>query len=353
MPGRLDVGVTMTANLPPLSVLDLAMVGEGQTSAVALSGTTALAQRAESLGYARFWVAEHHNMPAVASTSPPVLIAHVAARTDHIRVGSGGVMLPNHPPLVVAEQFAMLEALHAGRIDLGIGRAPGTDPATAAALRRSPDALGAADFPQHLAELLALLGLREPVDAAARFSATPAAVSAPAIVLLGSSGFSAQLAGELGLPFSFAHHFAGENTLPAVELYRRRFRPSPLLERPHVIVTASVLLADSDEEAEWLAGPSRLMMLGLRTGQLRPLYSPDQAAVHPQRDMAGSIPTTQLVGTRETAVPRLRRLAEATGADEVMVTATTHGLAERMRSFELLADAWGLAAQVPQSFGAA
>src|SRR6476659_6167702 len=193
---------------PALSALDLAIVSEGKTSASALADTTSLAQRADELGFTRFWVAEHHTMRTVASTTPSVLIAHLAARTARIRVGSGGVMLPNHPPLVVAEQFAMLEALHPGRIDLGIGRAPGTDPATAAALRRSPAALGAADFPLHLIDLMGMLGdVRTDAGLWSQFAATPVSTSTPWIGLLGSSGYSAELAGYLGLPFSFAHHF--------------------------------------------------------------------------------------------------------------------------------------------------
>ena len=212
----------------PLSVLDLSILNEGATSADALADTTTLARRADELGYRRFWVAEHHNMPSVACTSPPVLIAHLAASTRRMIIGSGGVMLPNHAPLVVAEQFAMLEALHPGRIDLGIGRAPGTYQQTALALRRDPEALGAEDFPVHLLDLMALLGDRREVewagmpnraDFAARFRATPVALSSPTIHLLGSSGYSAQLAGLLGLPFAFAHHFDMGGTLQAAELY--------------------------------------------------------------------------------------------------------------------------------------
>lgn len=333
--------MTMTdASDVPLSILDLALVGTEQTSSVALHATTALAQRAEALGYLRFWVAEHHNMPAVASTSPPVLIAHLAAHTSRLRVGSGGVMLPNHAPLVVAEQFAMLEALHPGRIDLGIGRAPGTDPATAMALRRSPDALGAEDFPEHLAALMELLGDAEGGRRRGRLDATPRAASAPTVVLLGSSGFSAQLAGTLGLPFAFAHHFAGGNTLPAAELYRRTFRPSAALARPYLIVTVSVVTADGEEQARWFARPSQLMMLSLRTGQLRPLHSPTEAAEHPQRDVAERLRSTQLVGTPEAVTTDLRELVRATGADELMITTPTHGLQERLHSVELLAGAW-------------
>jgi luciferase family oxidoreductase group 1 len=327
----------------PLSVLDLATVGTGQSTSDALSATGELARAADRLGYTRFWVAEHHNMPAVASTSPPVLIAHLAAMTERIHVGSGGVMLPNHAPLVVAEQFALLEALHPGRIDLGIGRAPGTDQQTALALRRDPAALSAEDFPQHLLDLLGLFG-DERVEGglAERFTATPAAQSAPAVMLLGSSGFSAQLAGALGLPFAFAHHFGGPHTLEAVQLYRDSFRPSPVLERPYAIVTANVLTADSAEEASRLALPGKIMRLAIRTNRLRPLPNPDEAAVDPDRAAAEAMPSNAIVGTPDDAVAALRDLAGRTGADELMISASTHGVRERVHSLELLAAAWGL-----------
>ncbi len=329
---------------PPLSVLDLANVAEGRSSADALRDTTALAQLADRLGYHRFWVAEHHNMPMVASTSPPVLIAHLAAATNDIRVGSGGVMLPNFPPLVVAEQFALLEALHPGRIDLGIGRAPGTDPMTAAALRRSADALGADDFPQHLVELLGLLGDdRADTDLSRRFRATPQASTQPSVWLLGSSGYSAQVAGQLGLPFAFAHHFGSRHTETALELYRSRFTPSPVLSHPYAIVTASVIAASDPEEAEWLAGPSRVMSIGLRTNQLRPIVTPEEA----ERFLSGiaaerleAIRGTQYAGVPETVTERLRSLVERTGADELMITATVHDGAVRERTLELLAKTW-------------
>jgi luciferase family oxidoreductase group 1 len=220
-------------------VLDLSMVSAGMSSATALAATTELARAAERLGYLRFWVAEHHNMETVASTSPAVLIAHVAASTASIHVGSGGVMLPNHAPLVIAEQFAMLEALHPGRIDLGIGRAPGTDPLTAAALRRTPD-MTADTFPRDLVEVLGWLGDdRVEPGAWSRFRATPAATSRPTIVLLGSSDFSARLAGQLGLGFAFAHHFDLPGTMEALAIYREHFSPSPDLAAPYAIVTAS------------------------------------------------------------------------------------------------------------------
>ncbi|MGY1624846.1 LLM class flavin-dependent oxidoreductase [Geodermatophilus sp. SYSU D00965] len=330
----------------PLSVLELATVGSGQSTADALAATTRVAQAADRLGYTRLWVAEHHNMPAVASTNPPVLIAHLAAVTERIRIGSGGVMLPNHAPLVVAEQFALLEALHPGRVDLGIGRAPGTDQQTAVALRRDPAALSADDFPQHLIDLLGLFGdPRVEGGLADKFRATPAASSAPQVVLLGSSGFSAQLAGHLGLPFAFAHHFGSPHTLTAVELYRDTFRPSPVLERPYTIVTANVLAAETDEQARRLALPGQLMRLSIRLNRLRPVPTTEEAEVDPERAAAEGMASNAIVGDVGSAVDRLRRLAADTGADELMLTASTHGVDERVRSLELVARAWGLTAR--------
>ncbi len=330
----------------PLSVLELATVGSGQTTADALAHTVAVAQAADRLGFRRLWVAEHHNMPAVASTNPPVLIAHLAAVTERIAVGSGGVMLPNHAPLVVAEQFALLEALHPGRIDLGIGRAPGTDQHTALALRRDPKALSAEDFPTNVVDLLGLFG-DERVEGglAERFSATPAAVSAPPVVLLGSSGFSAQLAGQLGLPFTFAHHFGSPNTVAALELYRETFAPSAVLDRPYAIVTANTLVAEDDDTARRLALPGQLMRLSIRTNRLRPVPTLAEAAVDPERAAAEAMPSNAIIGGPQRAVAELRRLAADTGADELMVTASTHGVAERVRSLELLAQAWELPAE--------
>jgi luciferase family oxidoreductase group 1 len=324
----------------PRSVLDLSTVSDGHTSADALADTTTLARRAEELGYVRFWVAEHHNMATVASTSPPVLMAHLAASTSKIRVGSGGVMLPNHAPLVVAEQFAMLEALHPGRVDLGIGRAPGTDPATAAALRRSPD-LSAEDFPRDLLDLMGLLGDRRVEQGAwSRFRATPVATSSPQIVLLGSSDYSAQVAGQLGLGFGFAHHFDMGGVLEACALYRQTFRPSEQLAEPYTIVTAGVLAADDAEQAEHLSGPARLAILGIRTGRRMALLPPDQAAVHPDIDVARSMPSNRIVDDGPGAVARLMELAERTQASELMISTMTYGLPERIRTLELLAEHW-------------
>ncbi len=311
----------------------------GTTSGQALRQTTELARRTEELGYRRFWVAEHHNMPAIASSAPAVLIAHLAAATSRIRVGSGGVMLPNHAPLVVAEQFGTLEALHPGRIDLGIGRAPGTDQLTALALRRTMEGLSAEAFPEELADLI---GLFTGADPAARITATPGRGDMPAIWLLGSSGFSAQLAGLLGLPFSFAHHFSSANTVPALALYRQSFRPSRWLDRPQAMVAVSVICADTDERARWLSGPAALSFLQLRAGRPQPLASPAEAAAYPysERDRAFAAErfAGQALGSPDTVSRQLAQLVERTGADELMLTTMVYDISDRTRSFELVAE---------------
>jgi luciferase family oxidoreductase group 1 len=323
----------------PLSVLDLAPVSTGSTPAEALRNTLDLARHVERLGYLRHWVAEHHNMPGIASSSPPVLIAHIASVTETIRVGSGGVMLPNHQPLVVAEQFGMLEALHPGRIDLGIGRAPGTDQITAHALRRTTDP-AAEDLPQQLAELLAFFEGRYP-----RITAVPGAGYKPAIWLLGSSGFSAQLAGELGLPFSFAHHFMPQNTLAALGIYRRSFRPSADLEAPYAKIGVAVVCAPTDEEARWLHSPGGLSFLRLRSGEPGPFPSPEEAAEAAkgfspsERTFVERWGDSHIVGSPETVRAGLEELRERTGADELMLTTMVHAHEDRMRSFELVAQA--------------
>jgi luciferase family oxidoreductase group 1 len=330
----------------PLSVLDLSPVAAGTTSGQALRQTTQLAVRTEQLGYRRFWVAEHHNMPAIASSAPAVLIAHLAAATATIRVGSGGVMLPNHAPLVVAEQFGTLEALHPGRIDLGIGRAPGTDQLTALALRRTMEGLSAERFPEELGDLIALFADERP---GARMIATPGRGDMPAIWLLGSSGFSAQLAGMLGLPFSFAHHFSAANTVPALALYRQYFRPSAWLQRPYAMVAVSAICADTDERARWLAGPAALSFLQLRAGMPQPLASPAEAAAYPYTELDRQYATErtagQAVGSPETVGAALAGLLERTGADELMLTTMVYDIQDRIRSFELIAEkvAGGLA----------
>lgn len=322
-------------------MLDLSVLNDGQGTPQALADTAALAARADALGFLRFWVAEHHNMPSVACTAPTVMMAHLAAVTERIRVGSGGVMLPNHAPLVVAEQFAMLEALHPGRIDVGVGRAPGTDQRTAAAVRRSAELLGADDFPRDLLDLMGLLGdARGDEGLWQHFRATPAATTHPPVFLLGSSGYSAQLAAHLGLPFAFAHHFDMGGALQATELYHHGFRPSAALERPYMIITANVLLADTKEDADWHAAPGRLTALGRRTGRFIRLPSPQDAAVHPDLDEAMRLPSSRVVGTPDDAVPALRALVDRTGAAELMVTSVAYDRSARIRSIELLAEHW-------------
>ncbi|WP_280840803.1 LLM class flavin-dependent oxidoreductase [Micromonospora sp. A200] len=322
----------------PMSVLDLAPVARGASAGEALRATTELARRTEELGYRRLWVAEHHNMPAIASSAPAVLLAHLAAHTSTIRLGSGGVMLPNHAPLVVAEQFGTLEALHPGRIDLGIGRAPGTDQVTALALRRTMEGLSAEGFPRELADLMNYFSGDEP----GQITATPGLGQSPAVWLLGSSGFSAQLAGLLGLPFSFAHHFSAQNTLPALELYRQNFRPSRWLEQPYAMVAVNVVCAETDERAEWLAGPSALSFLKLRSGRPEPLATPEEAAAYPynefEREFVRQRRDGQAMGSPETVRRQLGDLLARTGADELMVTTMVYDVADRVRSFELVAD---------------
>ncbi|GIM95614.1 LLM class flavin-dependent oxidoreductase [Paractinoplanes toevensis] len=332
----------------PLSVLDLATVRAGHTSADALRGTLDIARTADEWGYHRFWVAEHHNMPAVASTAPPVLIASVAAQTRRIKVGSGGVMLPNHMPFVVAEQFAILEALHPGRIDLGIGRAPGTDQATAAALRGVSPYLTVEQFPEHLQTLMALLGDdRIDTGTAARLTATPAAESYPEVWMLGSSTYGAQVAAALGLPFCYAYHFAMSSDVEsALHLYRSGFKPSPQHPEPHVMVSASVIAAETTEEARYLAGPSRIMALSLRTGRLGPIISPEEAATVELSDldraMLDSLPGTQYAGTAEEVVANLDELVDRTGANELILAGTVYDPATRQDSLARIAKVWGL-----------
>jgi luciferase family oxidoreductase group 1 len=323
----------------PLSVLDLATVSTGSTPARALADTTALAKVAEELGYYRLWVAEHHGMPAVASSAPAVLIAHLANATTTLRVGSGGVMLPNHAPLVIAEQFGTLEALHPGRIDLGIGRAPGTDPVTARALRRSRD-LDVDTFPDDVVEVIRYL--METDGPAGHPAAVPGHGYLPEVWLLGSSVYSAELAGMLGLPFSFAYHFAPKYLDAAFERYRSAFRPSFLLAEPHVMVAVSVLCAPDADEAKWLAGPSALAILQLRSGRLAPLPSPEEADAYEyspaEAALVADMTATHLVGDPELVAAGLIELQQRTGADEIMLSTRAHSLEARARSLTLIAD---------------
>lgn len=320
----------------PMSVLDLVPVPEGGSSRQALADSVALARQVDTLGYHRYWVAEHHGMPGVASSAPAVLVGALAAATARIRVGSGGVMLPNHAPLVVAEQFGMLEALHPGRIDLGLGRAPGTDPRTAAALRRGVEGLSAEEFPRQLAQLLGFFRGGVP-----GLTAVPAEANEPPVWLLGSSGYSAQVAGALGLPFAFAHHFSGENTLPALELYRSNFSPSAALPEPYAMVCASVLVAEDDEQARRLAMPGGLSWLRLRTGRPGPVPTVEQAETYPytpsERAFVQARLASQVLGGPQTVRRELDGLLAATDADELMVTTLVHDATDRSRSYSLLA----------------
>ncbi|MFK0292415.1 LLM class flavin-dependent oxidoreductase [Streptomyces sp. NPDC090442] len=359
-PGGDGIRATAPGTAPvPLSVLDLVTVGAGNTATDAVRTSVELARTAERRGFHRYWVAEHHSMPGVASSSPAVLLAHLAAHTDRIRLGSGGVMLPNHAPLVIAEQFGTLEAMAPGRIDLGLGRAPGTDGATAAALRRTERLHeGADEFPQQLAELTRFLDDDFPAGHPyARIHAVPGPVQAtapggvqsphrPPLWLLGSSGFSAQLAGTLGLPFAFAHHFSAANTLPALDLYRSSFRPSAVLAEPYALIGVSALAAEDEREADRQVRTGALAMLRLRTGRPGLVPTPEEAAAHRfsdvERDFVDGWLGNVLHGTPDAVRQGLDDLAKRTGADELMITANAHTGEARRRSYELIADAYGL-----------
>ncbi|GAA0524337.1 hypothetical protein GCM10011581_44670 [Saccharopolyspora subtropica] len=337
-------GVARGDSAVPLSVLDLSTVGVHTTPADALGTTTELARRAEQWGYHRLWVAEHHGMPGIASSAPAVVIAHLAAHTSTLRLGSGGVMLPNHAPLVVAEQFGTLQALHPGRIDLGIGRAPGTDQATARALRRTSGPLSADDFPQQLGELIAFLGDDFPADHPyAAIQSVPHGPTPP-IWLLGSSGFSAQLAGALGLPFAFAHHFSAQNTLPALELYRRTFRPSEVLSEPYALIGVQVVAADTDEEALDIVRPIALSMLRLRRGMPGKQPTRREAREYPYTELEQSFVDSWLAdavyGSPEVVRAGLDELRERTGVDELMITTNVADRDTKLHSFELVAKAY-------------
>jgi luciferase family oxidoreductase group 1 len=326
----------------PLSILDVIPFPEGASSSEALRRSLELARLADRLGYTRYWFAEHHNLPGIASTTPEIMIALVAEATSRIRVGAGGVMLPNHAPLKVAESFKMLEALYPGRIDLGIGRAPGTDPRTALALRRTREALEVDDFPEKLMELRAFGEGRFPAGHPfASVKALPEDVPLPPIVLLGSSGYSAQLSAKLGMAFGFAAHFSPEPPELPMRDYRERFTPG-VLERPHAILTVAVVCAPTDEEAERLASSGILSFVRARTGQRAKLPSPEEALAYPyspfEREVAEAIRAMQIIGSPATVKRRLDSLVEQTAADEVMVMTNTFGHAERLRSYELLAE---------------
>ena len=314
-----------------LSVLDLVPVRSDQSTGDAVAATRRLAQVADDAGFHRYWLAEHHNMPAVAATNPPVLIALVAAATLRIRVGSGGVMLPNHAPLVVAEQFALLEAAYPGRIDLGIGRAPGTDPVTSYALRHGAggvDDEAVSRFPEYVDNVISMMspgGVGLQVGGRMHaLTATPHAVGRPPVWLLGSSDYSARLAASRGLPYVFAHHFSGNGTAEALALYRSQFQPSPELETPQTFLTVNAVVAETQEEADRLALPQLQAMVALRTGgPLRPQRLVEEAEADPVPDahlpLVMAMRDRWVIGTPSSAGARLRALTEEYDVDEVMV----------------------------------
>jgi luciferase family oxidoreductase group 1 len=333
----------------PLSVLDLSPVPSGTTSAQALRNTLDLARAAEGWGYARYWLAEHHNIPGLASSAPEVMIGQVAATTARIRVGAGGIMLPNHAALRIAETFRVLEALYPGRIDLGIGRAPGTDGVTALALRGSAGALGAEDFPAQLGELLAYAGEGFPEGHPfASVSALPADVPLPPIWILGSSEYGAQAAAALGVGFAFARHMNPRGAEPVMLAYRESFRPSPAMAEPRAILAISAIAADTPERAEELATSMGLGLVRMRQGRPAPLPSPEEAAAHAytphEQDQIRRYRRAQVLGDPRGVRDEILALAERTAADEVMVMTSVHDHGERLRSYELIAEALAPAA---------
>ncbi|MFK2825731.1 LLM class flavin-dependent oxidoreductase [Bacillus sp. B190/17] len=323
----------------PLSVLDLAPITEGSSAEQSFKNSADLAQHVEKWGFHRYWLAEHHNMPGIASSATSVIIGHIAGKTKHIRVGSGGIMLPNHATLVIAEQFGTLESLYPGRIDLGIGRAPGSDQATAFALRRTLHSQ-VEDFPLQLDELQAYFE----VNPTARVRSFPGEGLHIPIWLLGSSGFSAQLAAEKGLPFSFASHFAPDYTLPALNIYRDHFKPSNVLKEPYAMVGVNVIAAETDEKAQWLATSQQQQFLSLRRGeptQLKPpinnmddIWDPfERTAIEKTLDSHATI-----VGAPETVKQKLESFLIETKANEVIINSQIFHHEDRLRSYEIIAE---------------
>jgi luciferase family oxidoreductase group 1 len=325
-------------NNPAFSLLDLAPVRTGQTIADTFKGSLELAQSAERFGYKRFWLAEHHNMAGIASAATSVLIGYIAGGTSTIRVGSGGIMLPNHAPLVIAEQFGTLETLYPGRIDLGLGRAPGTDQATAQALRRNLGGHGGHDFPEQLDELLRYFA----PSTQERVRAYPGSGLNIPIWLLGSSDFSARLAAELGFPFAFASHFAPEELLAAITIYRRRFKPSKALAQPYVMVGVPLVAADTDEKARRLATTPMQRGLSLVRGESMLLKPPvedmDSLWSYNERRAVESRMGVAIVGGADTIREKLAKLARLTEADEFMLVSDLYDQNDRVRSFEIAAE---------------
>jgi luciferase family oxidoreductase group 1 len=331
----------------PLSVLDLSPVTTATPGSAALRNSLDLARLADRLGYTRYWLAEHHNLASIASSAPEIMIGQVAAATTHMRVGSGGVMLANHAPLMVAERFKVLEALFPGRIDLGLGRAPGTDPVTSYALRRRQDPREGDEFLERFQELILLERGGFPDGHPFRtLRAVPADVALPPIWLLGSSGYSAELAAAIGTGFAFAHHFAEYDALSAMLSYREHFKPSAALAEPCAILAAAVIAADSDAEAERIAASADLNFVNRSKGEYVPLASPAEAAAYPytpiDRERLARHRARLIVGGIDSVKRRLLALIESTRADELMITTTVYDHAARRRSYELLAEAFAL-----------
>ena len=322
----------------PLSVLDLAPITEGSTAAEAFRNTLDLAQQAERLGYRRYWLAEHHSMAGVASAATAVVIGHVAAGTSTIRVGAGGIMLPNHSPLVIAEQFGTLASLYPGRIDLGVGRAPGSDQLTSRALRRNPAA--ADTFPQDVIELMSYF---RPVQPGQAVRAVPGAGLEVPVWILGSSLFGAQLAAALGLPFAFASHFAPAMMEQAIAIYRERFEPSAALDRPHVMLGLNVFAADRDDDARAMFTSLQQAFINLRRGRPGPLPPPEpgyaEQLLSVERQMLSEMLSAAVVGDPETVRQGIAAFVARTGADELMVTCQAYDHAARVRSFTITAAA--------------
>jgi luciferase family oxidoreductase group 1 len=332
----------------PVSILDLSPVPAGGSPAQSLRNTLDLARHADGLGYARYWLAEHHNLANIASSAPDIMIGQVAAATQHMRVGSGGVMLPNHAPLMVAERFKVLEALFPGRIDLGLGRAPGTDHVTSIALRRRQDVREDDDFLERFQELLLFENRGFPPEHPfSKVQAMPSDVRLPPIFLLGSSDYSAQLAAQIGAGFSFAHHFSGFDAATAMRTYRERFQPSAHLQKPHAILATAAVLADTEEEAERLASTIDLNFVRRSRGLYAPLESPDVAMAYDyapiDRERIRQNRERLFVGTPAQVRDSLGHLIAQSQADEVMITTMIYDHDARKHSYSLFAEAFSLA----------
>ncbi|WP_417543258.1 LLM class flavin-dependent oxidoreductase [Marinobacter sp.] len=331
------------SNYPDYSLLELASVREGDSVGATLKNSVAYAQHAEKLGFKRFWLAEHHNMEGISSSATSVLIGHIAGKTQTIRVGSGGVMLPNHPPLVIAEQFGTLESLYPGRIDLGLGRAPGTDPITARALRR--DGLGAEQFPEDVARLQSMLGPLKPGQAV---KAIPGAGTNVPVWLLGSSLYSAQLAAMRGLPYAFAGHFAPRLYREALKVYRDNFQPSEQLQQPYTILAVPAVPADTTEEAKYLATTSYQRILALFRGQplwmKAPVESMDGLWNAGERAGVQDFLALQLIGDAKAIRKQLDELLASVTVDEVMFTVDIHDPEKRRHALDILWETRGRAA---------